>query len=134
MLISLAQIAAWSGGALIQGVPSATVSRVVTDSRIAAREDLFVALVGERFDAHDFVPEVADQAASAMILSSLPKQTGSFHGGIVYVKDTLKALQELARGYRKHLADLRVVGVTGRNGKSTTKDFLKTVRTDEGRV
>lgn len=125
--LTLQQIAEWTDGALIQGVPSHTVVRVATDSRAVHAGELFVALKGENHDAHRFLAEVVDSGASAILVSDLPHATESYHGGIVRVKDTLVALQRLAYHHRKLSKDLFVVGVTGSNGKTTTKDFLASV-------
>lgn len=122
--ISLKQIADWSGGALIQGVPNAVVSSVSTDSRSVDGKGVFVALKGERFDAHDFIPQVNDRGAAGIFVSSLTEASESFSGAIIHVKDTLAGLQNLARGYRNSLSGIRVVGLTGSNGKTSTKDFL----------
>lgn len=122
--VTLKCVADWAGGALIQGVPEATVTAVSTDSRKAGPGDLFVALKGDRFDAHDFLGQVGEGGASCVLVSSLNAATESLEGGIVHVKDTLASLQSLARRYRQSLSDLRVVGLTGSNGKTSTKDFL----------
>lgn len=132
--LTLAEVAAWAGGALIQGVPSGEVTSVSTDSRKAGPGNLFVALKGENFDAHQFLGDVAASGAPAMMVSSLPVETEAYSGGIIRVKDTLKALQDLAFQHRKGSPDLFVVGVTGSNGKTSTKDFLSAVLSTGGRV
>ncbi|HQW29496.1 MAG TPA: UDP-N-acetylmuramoyl-tripeptide--D-alanyl-D-alanine ligase [Verrucomicrobiales bacterium] len=132
--LTLIQIADWIGGALIQGVPSQEVLSVSTDSRKAAPGDLFVALKGERFDAHKFLDDVAAAGVAAMLVSSLPVESESYSGGIIRVRDTLKGLQDLAFQYRQASPDLFVVGVTGSNGKTSTKDFLSAVLSVGGRV
>lgn len=132
--LSLFQIAEWVDGALIQGMPAATVDKVSTDSRKVGEGDLFLALKGERFDGHKFVGDVAASGAGAMLLSALPVETESYRGGIIRVKDTLNALQTLAYRHRKASSDLFVVGVTGSNGKTSTKDFLSAVLARSGKV
>lgn len=132
--LSLLQIAEWVDGALIQGVPSARIERISTDSRKVAESDLFIALKGERLDAHRFLDEVAESGAAAMLVSSLPAETQSYEGAIIRVKDTLKALQDLARRHRQSSDDLFVIGVTGSNGKTSTKDFLAAVLRRDGEV
>ncbi len=132
--LSLHQIAEWVDGALIQGTPAATVRGLSTDSRKVGAGDLFVALRGERLDAHKFLEDVAKAGASAMLVSSLPVATESYGGGIIRVKDTLKALQTLAYYHRKASPGLFVVGVTGSNGKTSTKDFLTAVLARGGKV
>lgn len=132
--LSLFQIAEWMDGALIQGVPAEKVNRVSTDSRKAGEGDLFFALKGEKFDAHKFLGEVGDAGVSAMVVSSLPIETESFAGGIIRVKDTLRALQSLAYHHRQSSEGLFVTGITGSNGKTSTKDFLKSVLSLAGAI
>ncbi|MEM6916679.1 MAG: Mur ligase domain-containing protein, partial [Verrucomicrobiota bacterium] len=116
--VTLQDVATWSGGALIQGRPDAAVESISTDSRTVGEKDLFVALKGERFDAHDFLEGVSERKAAAVFVQSLPSATESFRGGIIHVKDTLSGLQALALGYRKSLSRIRVIGLTGSNGKT----------------
>lgn len=132
--IALADIAAWADGALIQGIPSDRVASLSTDSRRIEAGDLFVALRGENFDGHKFIEKAGEEGASAVVVSQLPAETEAFSGGIVRVKDTLAALQDVARHFRKTFPDLFAVGVTGSNGKTSTKDFLNAVLSAAGAV
>ncbi len=132
--MTLQEVAEWVDGALIQGTPSTQVSRITTDSRDVKPTDLFVALRGERFDAHQFLDQVSEAGASAIFVSDLPASTERFSGGIIRVKDTLHGLQRLAYRYRRSLSDLFVVGITGSNGKTSTKDFLAAVLSEAGPV
>ncbi len=132
--LSLFQIAEWADGALIQGTPGDTVAAVSTDSRTAGPGDLFVALRGERHDGHKFLGEVGEAGASAILVSSLPQETESYGGAIIRVRDTLKALQALAYRHRLASPGLFAVGVTGSNGKTSTKDFLAAVLSQAGPV
>jgi len=132
--LSLATVAAWTGGALLQGVPSFKVGAITTDSRKVKPGDLFVALKGENHDAHRFLTEVAAAGAGAIVVSSLPSGSEAFECGLIRVRDTLKALQDLARQHRKASSDLFVVGITGSNGKTSTKDFLGAVLSVGGQV
>ncbi|MEX2580390.1 MAG: UDP-N-acetylmuramoyl-tripeptide--D-alanyl-D-alanine ligase [Verrucomicrobiales bacterium] len=132
--VPLSSVARWVDGALIQGTPAAEVSAVSTDSRKAGPGDLFVALKGDRFDAHDFLGQVSENGASALLVSSLATETESFAGGLIRVKDTLAALQRLAFHHRRNSPGLFVVGVTGSNGKTSTKDFLGAVLSRAGKV
>ncbi len=132
--VSLATVAEWTGGALLQGVPSMQVTSMTTDSRAVKPGDLFVALKGERLDAHRFLSEVAAAGAAAVVVSSLPAGTEAFECGVIRVRDTLKALQDLAYRHRKVSDDLFVVGITGSNGKTSTKDFLSAVLSAGGQV
>ena len=90
------QIAEWVDGALIQGRPASVIESVSTDSRKVGASQLFVALKGDKFDAHHFLGDVTTNGASAILVSELPACTESFHGGIIRVKDTLAGLQAMA--------------------------------------
>lgn len=131
---SLADLANWCGGALIQGAPDEMVKSLSTDSRKVEQGGVFLALKGDRFDAHDFLEQVAASGASAMVVSSLTAATETFGGGIIHVRDTLRALQWIALHHRRASSELRVVGITGSNGKTTTKDFLGSVLSEAGPV
>ncbi len=132
--LTLSQIAGWVDGALIQGVPSREVASLTTDSRAVSPGSLFVALKGERHDAHAFLADVVAAGAAAILVHQLPVETETYEGGIIRVKDTLKALQSLAFHHRRASPDLFVVGVTGSNGKTSTKDFLSAVLAAGGQV
>ncbi len=95
---------------------------VNTDSRSIQSGQLFFALKGESFDGHKFVPEVLEKGASRVVVSSDEYDPQSSF----IVEDTLVALQELAKYHRKHLG-IPVVGITGSNGKTTTKELLTQV-------
>ena len=131
---SLGQIAEWCGGRLIQGRASDTVAKVSTDTRSLEGGELFVALKGERFDGHDFIDGAAEAGVGAILVSTLGLATQRFEGGIIHVKNSLVGLQELALRYRRSRPDLFVVGITGSNGKTSTKDFLAAVLGDAGKV
>lgn len=96
--------------------------RVTTDSRDVQPGDLFVALVGEKFDGHDFVSKAVASGAKGVIIA----RDTDVPAGIekLLVEDTLKAYQALAAGYRRNKRKLKVIGVTGSNGKTSTKDIL----------
>ncbi len=98
---------------------------VSTDSRTAAKGDLFIALPGDTFDGHDYIPAAVKRGVSGIIVRQ--GRGGSFGGVTVFqVSDTLRALGELARYHRGRLS-ARVVGITGSNGKTTTKEIASSV-------
>ncbi|MBQ1404274.1 MAG: UDP-N-acetylmuramoyl-tripeptide--D-alanyl-D-alanine ligase, partial [Lachnospiraceae bacterium] len=101
------------------------VTNVQTDSRKAATGDLFVAIVGERLDAHRFVPGAMEAGAEGCLVSTAPETVpeGKF---CVLVEDTAKAMGDLAAYYRRRLG-IPVVAVTGSVGKTTTKDMVASV-------
>lgn len=104
------------------GVPQ-EYARVSTDTRTIHAGDLFVALVGERFDAHDFLAAAAEAGATGAVVSRIPE--GAPEGLTYYrVPDTLHALGALGH-YRRRALDARVLAVVGSNGKTTTKDLLR---------
>ena len=131
--LTLQTIAGFCNGRIIAGDGSAVVSNVSTDSRKIGQGDLFVALVGEKFDAHDFLPQVAQAGATAVVISRELPDVASLGCAIIQVPDTLIALQSIARGYRKLLNPL-VIGITGSNGKTSTKDFLAALMMQKFRV
>ena len=122
---TLEKIALWAGGRLAAGDPATTVDGVCTDSRALQAGDLFIALRGETFDAHEFVTEAAKRGALAAIVEHAPAELPPDFGVIV-VADTLRALQQLAGEYRRSLS-LQVVALTGSNGKTSTRDLTACV-------
>lgn len=96
---------------------------VSTDTRTIEPGALFVALVGERFDGHDYVAEAHARGARGAVVSRRPE--GVPEDFVVYrVEDTLRALGDLARHYRRSLP-ARVCAVVGSNGKTTTKELVR---------
>jgi len=96
---------------------------VVTDSRAVKPGNVFVALRGERFDAHDFLDAVAAQGASAVVVEHVPP--GLTLPAIV-VPDSRAALGQIAHGWR-HRRAIPVIGVTGSNGKTTVKEMIAAI-------
>ncbi len=122
---SLDTVARHAEGRLVAGDLAAKVTTVCTDSRSLKAGDLFIALRGENFDAHDFIGEAAKRGAAAAMAERVPD--GLPPGfGVISVADTLCALQHLAGKYRRGLS-LQAVAITGSNGKTSTKDFTACV-------
>lgn len=130
---SLSTVAARCGGRLLLGDGAAQVSAVCTDSRAVSPGDVFFALHGERFDAHDFLAPVAQSGAAAVVVHRLPEGWRELGCAVIEVGDTLQALQSLAREERR-AAGVQVVGITGSNGKTSTKDFLSAMLAKKGGV
>jgi UDP-N-acetylmuramoyl-tripeptide--D-alanyl-D-alanine ligase len=117
--LTLGDVARAVGGRLAGGAdPAAPVTGFSTDSRSVAHGDLFVAVVGEHHDAHDFAGEVA--AAGAAVLAARPVDAPS----VVVEDDAVLALGRLARWVVDSLPGLVVVGITGSSGKTSTKDLM----------
>ncbi len=123
--ISLRTLADWSGGHLAHGNSARTVRSVSTDTRQIEEGSLYVALRGERFDGHDFLGRAADNGALAVV-SEISGGGLPAHVGVILVEDSLKALQRIAGEYRKTLK-LKAIGLTGSNGKTSTKDMTSSV-------
>jgi UDP-N-acetylmuramoyl-tripeptide--D-alanyl-D-alanine ligase len=125
---------------VLAGDPSPSAKRrirnITTDSRTVKRGDLFVALKGDRFDGHEFVPTVLAKGAAGAIVNDsyrlpqgkIPKATGTAGAQpfLLGVQDPLFAYQQLATHHRCRF-DIPVVAVTGSNGKTTTKDMVAAV-------
>ena len=120
--LSIKKIREAVGGKIVQGNPEAKIKNVCIDSRILKEEDLFIAIIGERFDGHSFLEEAVNKGAKAVIVDRSIKPYPNL--SIIRVKDTTKALQDLAHYNRMRYKDLKVIGVTGSVGKTTTKDML----------
>jgi UDP-N-acetylmuramoyl-tripeptide--D-alanyl-D-alanine ligase len=122
-MLTLRDAAALIPGASVLGDENATFERISTDSRTAGPGDLFVALKGDRFDAHDFLPEVANRHVSAVLVSRSP---GDWRIPALRVNDTRTALGALALGWRRRFT-LPLVAVTGSNGKTTVKEMIASI-------
>lgn len=122
------QLAQAVGGELLQRGDGGPIRGVSTDSRTLRTGDLFVPIIGERFDAHQFLGEAAAKGAAAVLVAHSHIDTLSLpeHVAAVAVEDTLTALQSLASWDRAQFTG-PVVAVTGSNGKTTTKDLLAAV-------
>ena len=99
------------------------LSRISTDTRAVAPGSCFVALRGERFDAHDFLKQAVESGAAALVVSDA-KRAGGLGVPVYAVSDTLEALGALGR-YRRRMWGKPVIGVVGTNGKTSTKELLR---------
>ena len=127
--MSPAKIANACGGQLSAPGSGATVHAVGTDTRSLPSESLFVALRGPRYNGHDFLDQAAKSGAVAILVEQghSPLQTCNSQGpAVITVADTLAALQQLAVACRRHFAPC-VLAITGSNGKTTVKEFVRAV-------
>ncbi len=97
---------------------------VSTDSRKIDKDCVFFALKGERFDGNEFALEVAENNIASCVVAD--RKDLPIHERIFVVDDTLSALQELASLHRKK-SNIPVIGITGTNGKTTTKELVAAV-------
>jgi UDP-N-acetylmuramoyl-tripeptide--D-alanyl-D-alanine ligase len=96
------------------------IKSISTDTRNIKRGDLFVAIKGANFDGNDFLLQAQKQGASAIIASKSPV---GIKIPLIMVKDTVKALGDIASYYRTKV-NAKVIAITGSNGKTTTKEML----------
>ena len=120
---TLPELTAATGGRALS-TPRATFSRVGTDTRADLSDRLFVALTGGRFDAHDFVESAVAGGAAAVMVSEWREEWRPLlkKASFVSVEDTLPSLQNFARYWRGKRKP-KVLGITGSNGKTSTKEF-----------
>lgn len=125
--ITLQQAAQWCGGRIDPKYAEVTFLGASNDSRNIQPGQLFLALQGVR-DGHDYIPMALDKGAAAVLCS---RCEGDFPA--IVVEDPLRALGDIARGERDRIG-MKVVGVTGSVGKSTTKEMIACVLESEYRV
>ena len=111
--------------------PGTAITDVTIDSREAGEGSLFIAIKGDRFDAHDFIPDVLAKGAAAVVCSRKPE--GVPDDKAICVPDTRLALLALAKHYRSKFR-IPVVGLTGSVGKTTTKEMVAAVLSQKYRT
>ena len=123
--ITVKELLSAVGGTLLAGSMETKIASVSTDSRTAGEGALFVPLVGERFDGHDYIDKALAAGAAGCLCVRVPAelQEGKFY---VQVADTMRALKALASWYRGEF-DIPFVQVTGSVGKTTAKEMIACV-------
>ena len=114
---------------------SVRVSGVSIDTRKLKPGEVYFALQGERFDGHDFLPDAFRKGASAAVVrrSWIQESQPAADWRLIVVDDPLAALQQVAAAYRRRF-DIPVLGLTGTNGKTTTKEMAAAVLAKKYRV
>ena len=127
MTLSLEEILRATGGALLQGDPNVHFKGISTDSRTVGEGELFFALKGVHFDGHRFAQEALEKKAAGVVIEEERKGDVRWNGYrskvVILVKDTLRALGDLARERRRRFGT-PLVALTGSNGKTTTKEMI----------
>ena len=126
--LSASQIAEIVHGQLIGTAEISAETGFEFDSRKIKPGDVFLALKGEKLDGHDFVADAIENGA-ALSLVDRPVS-----GNYILVSDVLNAIGRLAHYVRSELKDLKVIGITGSQGKTTTKDMLHSILRIEGKT
>src|SRR5262249_45250901 len=131
--LTLSQIPHLAGASLSSGDGAVVIDKINTDSRTIKPAELFVALRGENFEGHDFVEAGAKAGATGALVDL--NWTGRVPNNFALLRaiDTLQSYQTLAANYRRALA-LKVLAITGSNGKTSTKDFAASVLARRFRV
>ncbi len=123
--VTLGEILSTTGGRVIHGNPDGAFTGISIDSRTIREGELFIALRGQKFDGHDFLMDAMKKGRGAIVSNSAAAR----HAGertVVCVEDTLRALQAIARSMRMR-GHLTVIGITGTNGKTTTKELVASI-------
>ncbi|MEW6219185.1 MAG: UDP-N-acetylmuramoyl-tripeptide--D-alanyl-D-alanine ligase [Thermodesulfobacteriota bacterium] len=128
---TVADLALATGGRLL-GPADATVAGIGTDSRALTAGQAFVALMGERFDGHAFLPAALEHGAGALVVSRLPDPLPPVP--VVLVEDTLTALGDLAAWHRRCHPSCCVLAVTGSAGKTTVKEMTAAILSQRWRI
>ncbi len=130
---SLQELTAKCPGRVLKTAPGLpeNFTGIGTDTRKDLTGQVFWALKGESFDAHDFLAQAVAQGAAAVVVDREP--TTALNAHVILVDDTLKALQNYAREVRRGFK-AKVVGITGSNGKTSTKEFLASILKPEMKV
>ena len=116
----------------VTGNPNVPVNAIHFDSRKVGLNDVFVAISGTQSDGHDFIKKAEEQGAIAIICEQMPED---FVNGITYVQtsDTAQALAMMASNYYENPSEnLKLVGITGTNGKTTIATLLHQLFTKAG--
>lgn len=120
-------VLAATGGRLLKGGQAAVFQGISTDSRTLSPGNLFIPLVGETFDGHDFIGEALRAGVSGVLVQKGREEklggTLLHEAAVIAVEDTLQALGDIAHFWRQ-LFPVPVIAVTGSSGKTTTKEMI----------
>ncbi|NMA95268.1 MAG: UDP-N-acetylmuramoyl-tripeptide--D-alanyl-D-alanine ligase [Clostridiales bacterium] len=122
--LTIEQIASITEGKIIKGDADLKVQNISIDSRTLQKGDLFIPLIGENFDGHEFIQRAVLEGGAAATLTQ--EDIGDLNledVAIIRVEDTLKSLQAIATYNRKRY-NIPIIAITGSSGKTTTKDMV----------
>lgn len=121
--MNIREIIVATNGILLSGDENLEITGFSQDSRKVSAGMMYIPLIGERFDGHDFIESAFENGASAVISDRVIDRNDKV---VIKVEDTLKALQDMARYLRKN-RNVKVVGITGSVGKTSTRDMVYSV-------
>ena len=124
--LTLSKLASIVGGSLLGEYGEEKINSFVTDSRVISQGDAFWALKGQTHDGHHFIEEVVAKGAKVIICEKGRYPVPAAGVAVLEVENSLKALQALAKYHRQN-STLKLAAITGSNGKSTTKQMLKSI-------
>ncbi len=111
-------------GKLLYSAENLKIKHISTNSKDIKENTLFVPIVGKRFDAHEFIEDVFKEGAVATFVQKDINISNKENKAVIKVKDTLKALQQLATWYRHRLIKTKIIAVSGSVGKTSTKEII----------
>jgi UDP-N-acetylmuramoyl-tripeptide--D-alanyl-D-alanine ligase len=127
VILTIEEVLKATGGKLLQGKGNAFFQGISTDSRTVAEGELFIALKGSQFDGHHYALEALEKKAGGVLIEEDKVGDIRWNGyrsrAVITVKDTLSALGDMARDWRRKYGT-PVVALTGSNGKTTTKEMV----------
>jgi len=135
-VLKMEEIIAATKGTLISGNPEGVFEGLSTNSEDVIRGNLFIPLIGDRFNGHSFIPDAIKNGASGLLVQKGEGEiTGKVSGdvAVVLVDDTLHALGGIANLWRNKFT-IPVIAVTGSSGKTTTKEMIATVAGFSGNI
>jgi UDP-N-acetylmuramoyl-tripeptide--D-alanyl-D-alanine ligase len=132
-MLSCVQILKATRGKLVSGSLQAPIKGISIDSRTIRKQEAFLAIKGANFDGHDYIAQALKKGASCIIKQDKNKIKVRGSVTCIEVKDTLKALGDIAGFWRKKF-DIPVIAVTGSNGKTTVKDMISWVLSQKFKV
>lgn len=120
--ITLKQIKAWIDCEIDEQYLNRSIQGVTIDSRAIKKDMLFIPFKGENVDGHRFVEQALKDGAGASFYQKDVSLSENIEGPIIWVDDTLQALQDLAKAYLKYV-NPKVIAVTGSNGKNNNQRY-----------
>jgi UDP-N-acetylmuramyl pentapeptide synthase len=121
-MFTIPEILEATRGTLLQGPARGRVSSVCIDSRVVQKGEVFIAIKGEVFDGHDFIDNVTVKGVRVVVVHK-PVQVKDPKVSVILVKDTVRALGDMARFHRQRFK-IPVIAISGSAGKTTTKEMI----------